>query len=389
MKYSASLFVASAVAVAARPKDAPTPGPDGRYTLEAPGIRAQFIPYAATLTNLFVKDKSGVERDIVLGYDNASYYPVDPGHPVYNAVPGRYTNRIGGGQFTLDNVTYNIPKNDGPNTLHSGPNNWSFREWNVTAVSKDSITFSIYDPANSTGMPGHVESTVTYSLEKNRWKIRMEASSPDVRTPIMLTQHTYFNLDAFANPDTQTIWNHTMYMPKSHRTLAIDANALPTGKIVNITKNSVDDFWSAPHQLGYASGNADFQNHCGNTCNGYNGEYILDDNKTDRDVVVSLSSEWNGIKADLRTNQAGIVLYSCYWNDGTAPMKSTQGVKGGSKLIPKDGCIAIEAMDYVDGINHPEWGRLNKQIFGPGQKYVWEASWQFGLIGKSRPHHSQ
>lgn len=31
------------------------PDADGRYTLEAEGIKAQFIPYGATLTNLFVK----------------------------------------------------------------------------------------------------------------------------------------------------------------------------------------------------------------------------------------------------------------------------------------------------------------------------------------------
>ena len=76
---------------------------------------------------------------------------VDPNHPVYNAIPGRYANRIGHGTFTLDGVKYNTPKNDGDNTLHSGPNNWSFRFWNLTDVTSDSITFSIYDPANSTG----------------------------------------------------------------------------------------------------------------------------------------------------------------------------------------------------------------------------------------------
>jgi len=36
--------------------------------------RNQFIPYGATLTNLFVKDKSGNEVDVVLGYDDAAYY---------------------------------------------------------------------------------------------------------------------------------------------------------------------------------------------------------------------------------------------------------------------------------------------------------------------------
>jgi aldose 1-epimerase len=276
---------------------------------------------------------------------------VDASHPVYNAIPGRYTNRIGGGKFKIDNITYTVPTNDGPNTLHSGPNNWSFRFWNVTAVTQNSITMALSDPANSTGMPGRVDATVTYTLEKNQWKIRMEALSPEAKTPIMLTQHTYFNLDAFANPATQTIWNHTLHMPRSKRTLEIDGNALPTGKIIKIAKNSVDDFWTAPHQLGFASGNKEFKNHCGNTCNGYNGAWLLDEDKEKEEVVLTLSSAWNGIKADLRTNQEAIVLYSCYWNDGKTEMKSNQGVKGGSKFIPKDGCIAIEAQDWVDGIN--------------------------------------
>ncbi|KAF2191139.1 aldose 1-epimerase [Zopfia rhizophila CBS 207.26] len=379
MRYPYYLFTASVAAAAIRGK-APRPDADGRYTLEAPGIRAQFIPYAATLTNLFVKDKNGVERDIVLGYDNTSFYPVDPGHPVYNAIPGRYANRIGGGKFKIDNVTYTTPLNDGPNTLHSGLNNWSFRTWNVTNVTNSSITFSILDPANSTGMPGRVEASVTYSLEKNKWNIKMDAVSLDTKTPIMLTQHTYFQLDAYANPDTRTVWNHTFSMPHSKRVLDIDKNALPTGKINNIAKDSTDDFWSAPHQLGFASGNKGWENHCGDGCHGYNGNWLFDSPRPADAVVATLSSAWSGIKADLRTNQEAIVIYTCNWNDGKTEFKSTQGIAGKDKFIPRDGCIAIEAQDYVDGINHPEWGRLDKQIFGPGQNYHWESSWTFGLM---------
>ncbi|OCL07794.1 aldose 1-epimeras-like protein [Glonium stellatum] len=382
MKLScATSIVFAAASVAANlARRLPDPGPDGKYTLTAPGIRAKFIPYAATLTNLFVKDKFGIERDVVLGYDNASYYPVDPEHPVYNEVPGRYANRIGNGSFTLDGVTYHLAKNDGPNTLHSGPNNWSTRFWNLTDLTNSSITFSIYDPANSTGMPGHVEANVTYFLEKNKWNIKMEAISPDTRTPIMLTQHTYFNLDAFANPSTNKIWNHTLQLPHSHRNLAIDGNALPTGEIVNISRNSIYDFWSAPRPLGFATARADFANSCGSTCNGYNGQWLLDSDTPKDDVVAKLSSNWNGISAELRTNQAGIILYTCYWMDGLILMKSTQGLVGASKNVTSSSCIAIEAQDWVDGINHPEWGRLNKQIFGPGQKYEWEGSWTFGLV---------
>jgi aldose 1-epimerase len=179
---------------------------------------------------------------------------------VYNAIPGRYVNRIGNGQYSIDNVTYHTQKNDGPNTLHVGTNNWSYRTWNVSKVSNSSITFSILDASNSSlGMIGAVAAKVTYSLSKNKWKIVMDAVSEDQKTPIMLTQHTYFQLDAFARPDNRTVWNHTLYMPEARRVMLADANALPTGVIANITAGDISDFWSAPHELGFASGNANFE----------------------------------------------------------------------------------------------------------------------------------
>jgi hypothetical protein len=48
MKYSLCLLVVSALATAYPGKKVPAPGPDGRYTLEAPGIRAQ-VPYPSFL----------------------------------------------------------------------------------------------------------------------------------------------------------------------------------------------------------------------------------------------------------------------------------------------------------------------------------------------------
>lgn len=40
-------------------------GPDnnGKYTLYADGIRAQFIPYGASITNLFINDTNGTSFD--------------------------------------------------------------------------------------------------------------------------------------------------------------------------------------------------------------------------------------------------------------------------------------------------------------------------------------
>ncbi|KFA69512.1 hypothetical protein S40285_05676 [Stachybotrys chlorohalonatus IBT 40285] len=370
-------LLAAATAVTAQ-----RPGKDGKYTISAPGITAQFIPYGATLTNLFVKDKSGKDVDVVLGYDDVDYYPVDPSHPVYNAIPGRYVNRIGNGEYTIGGQTYHTELNDGTNTLHSGTNNWSFRAWTVSKFTKDSITFSIRDASNSSqGLFGDVYSHVTYSVKGSTWNIKIEATSPQVATPVMLTQHTYFNLDAYRDPSTDRIWNHTLHMPYSARYLVADQNALPTGEIATAAPGSINDFASAPSiQLGHASGSPEFPGNCGagGACEGYNGYWLIDHAPRNA-VVATLASSFSGIKADLRTDQVGVVIYSCNWFDGSGDLKKTQGLPD-RRTVTRSSCVAIEPHDYVDGINHPEWGRKSAQITRPGEVYKWESSWEFGLL---------
>ena len=87
------LFAAAASASAqySTPNSTTGPDADGKYTIAAEGIRAQFVPYAASISNLFINDTNGIERDIVLGFENASYYSVDPLHPHLGGVPGVFT----------------------------------------------------------------------------------------------------------------------------------------------------------------------------------------------------------------------------------------------------------------------------------------------------------
>lgn len=168
----------------------------------------------------------------------------------------------------------------------------------------------------------------------------------------MLTQHTYFNLDAFKNPATDKVWDHTLYMPYSSRYLVADDSALPTGEIGVAEPGTINDFASEPGlALGHAKNDPAFPGNCGagGQCEGYNGYFLIDD-APKGEVVVSLASPFSGIKAELRTDQVGVVLYSCNWFDGTAPLKSTQGLENRT-TVTRSSCVAIEAQDYVDGIN--------------------------------------
>lgn len=172
----------------------------------------------------------------------------------------------------------------------------------------------------------------------------------------MLTHHTYFNLDAYKDPTTSKIWNHTLYMPRAKRWLEAGDDAVPTGKVLPAQPNSINDFASAPDmQLGHASGDPKFAGNCGGggACEGYNGYFVFDDSSEkgkadDPDVI--LASGFSGVRAELRTDQAGVVIYTCNWMDGTADLKSTQGLKDRKKVV-RSSCVAIEAHDWVDGIN--------------------------------------
>lgn len=80
----------------------------------------------------------------------------------------------------------------------------------------------------------------------------------------MLTQHTYFNLDAYRDPSTDKVWDHTLHLPYSSRYLEADQGALPTGKILTAAKGSINDFASSPNlTLGHARDQPGFEGNCG------------------------------------------------------------------------------------------------------------------------------
>jgi aldose 1-epimerase len=219
-------------AAAAAKGNSTTPQPDknGKYWIKSDSLKAGFVAYGASISDLYINDKYGIQRDIVAGWDNATYYTLDGQHPHYGNVPGRYANRIKNSTFEIDGETYHVEPNehpteehpDGVNTLHGGPDGWGYRNFTVTTHTDNSVTFKIVDPDGKEGFPGEVISYVTYTLDGWDWDISIVAISTEKKTPIMLTSHTYWNLDGFANNETQTALNHTLSLPYSGQRVAVD-----------------------------------------------------------------------------------------------------------------------------------------------------------------------
>ncbi len=77
------------------------------------------MTYGARLVSLEVPDRTGKIADIVLGYESLDGYTADP-KSYFGSIVGRYGNRIAHATFILDGKRYDLPANDGANTLHGG-----------------------------------------------------------------------------------------------------------------------------------------------------------------------------------------------------------------------------------------------------------------------------
>ena len=102
------------------------------------GMQATVITYGGVLQSLKVPDKNGKVDDVVLGFDDVQGY--QSGTAFFGASIGRFGNRLAAGAFELDGKRYQVPLNDGPNSLHGGAQGFDKHVWQAEPVKgKDSV----------------------------------------------------------------------------------------------------------------------------------------------------------------------------------------------------------------------------------------------------------
>ncbi|KAJ5759524.1 aldose 1-epimerase [Penicillium odoratum] len=361
------------------------------YTIQTPNITAKFIPYGARLTSLLVPDRHGDEQDIVLGYDNPAQYIIDTetDHTYFGSVAGRYANRIQNGTFKIDGVEYNVSINRPIDhyTLHGGLVGWDQRNWTVYDNTTSSVTFALYDDAFE-GFPGKVISYATYTVSTSsdglpELTTKVVSQSLTHKTPIMPTNHNYWNLDAFLTSTITDLW---LELPLSRRFIGIDKFEIPTGQLYDVASSfngSADFLQGKP--IGKDINKT--EGLCGQNCIGYDTCMIIDrPNATSSSEIVSvlnMRSNQTGITMEVMSNQPAIQIYTCN-GAGPFPVKPSQikrNQQKGVTVVNNHGCIAIEPEGWIDGINHPEWEQESEQVFGPmDEPAVNLAVYKFGTV---------
>ena len=318
------------------------------------GVSATILTYGATLWKMMAPDREGKAADILLAYDDIASFEKQPNF--WGATIGRYANRIAGASFELDGKTYQLPKNDGDNSLHGGGKGFDVRNWKVDSVKSGpvaSVTFSLVSADGDSGYPGTVKAKVTYSLDENGALCIAFDATTDKSTIINMTNHAIFNMAGEGAP--QGAMENVLTIPASHYT-PINSALIPTGELRPVEDTVFDFRKGKPLNDGLRDGH-DQQIVYGR---GFDHNFALDKGVTrEPELAARLEDPASGRVLEVLSTEPGLQLYSGNFLNGTYLGKNGHLYRMG------DG-IALEPQKFPDSPHHPDF--VSARV-DPGKPY--------------------
>ncbi len=319
------------------------------------GMEVALSNYGAAIVSIRVPDKNGKIEDVTLSYDSLS--DLRAGKSYFGCIVGRFANRIGGAQFTLDGVTYNVPKNDGNNALHGGVNSIDKQVWKARKMN-DAIRFTIDIPDGENGYPGTMKVTVVYSLKADNSLVIDYTATTDQPTVVNLTNHVYFNL---SGDPSRTILNHEVAIRSSQFT-PVESTLIPTGELKAV-KGTPFDF-SASKPIGRDINMDDQQLVFGK---GYDHNFVLDKRNPSEAAVVVVEPV-SGRKMEVFTTQPGVQFYTGNFLNGTE--------KGRGVSYAYRTGFCLETQQFPDA---PNKSQFPSPVLRPGEKWVGQTIYRFSI----------
>ena len=314
--------------------------------------------FGGRIVSVMVPDKDGQMRDVVLGFDSIQDYISKPSD--FGATIGRYANRINQGQFTLDGVEYQLPRNNYGHCLHGGPQGFQYRVFDAELLNPQELQLTYRAEDGEEGFPGNITCKVLMKLtDDNAIDIQYEAET-DKPTIVNMTNHSYFNLDGDAGSNAE----HLLTIDADYYT-PVDSTFMTTGEIVPVEDTPMD--FRTPMPVGERINDFDFVQL--KNGNGYDHNWVLNAKGDINRRAASLKSQKTGIVLDVYTNEPGIQVYAGNFLDG-----SLTGKKG--ITYNQRASVCLETQKYPDTPNKPEWPSA---VLRPGEKYTSQCIFKFSV----------
>lgn len=289
---------------------------------------AHILPYGATLQSLWVPDRFGQRRDVVLGYESLDEYQHHDGY--LGATVGRCANRIAGARFMLDGVSYPLAANEGANQLHSGPHGLHQKMWKWEQRAENCAVLRTESPDGEDGYPGTLKVCVTYTLSDGALVIDYEAVS-DRDTLCNLTNHAYFNL---AGQGSGSVAGQLLRVNADCYT-PCGTGTIPTGEVRAVDRTALD--LRQDTVLGERLGAAELAEY-----GGYDHNFCLCGGEAAR-----LYCPESGIAMDTETTLPGLQVY-------TAGFLTERAGKVGA-VYGKNHGVCLETQFWPDAVHHEEF----------------------------------
>ena len=324
------------------------------------GVEVRVMSYGAIVTSIRVPDRNGAFADVVHGFDDLEGYLKR--HPYFGALVGRYGNRIGKAQFTLNGQAYKLAANDGPNHLHGGIRGFDKFVWQAEPLKGVvGVAFARTSPDGEEGYPGNLKVRVTYALtDANDLSIEYHATS-DKPTPVNLTNHSYFNLSGH---DSGTILAHEL-MLHADRYTPVDGSLVPTGELAPVDGTPFD--FRKATAIGARIGQSHPQLKYGR---GYDHNWVLNRLGEGLQPAARVYDPKSGRTLDVATTEPGIQVYTGNFLDGTDKGK-------GGTVYQHRSAFCLETQHYPDSPNKPNFPST---IVRPGEEYRSRTLFRFGVL---------
>ncbi len=303
-------------------------------------MTATVTDLGACLVSAYVPTRTGELIDVVLAHADVQGYENNP--MGFGASIGRCANRIADASFELDGKQVDLAANEGKNSLHSGPNMWHQRLWDVIETGDDHVTFGLTSEDGDQGFPGKAEVRATYTLsENNELTVHYEVTLSE-RSVVNMTNHVYWNLNGHASGD---ILGHQLSIDADGY-LPTDEGNIPLGEIASV-EGTIFDLRN-PHRLDTPL--AQFPR-------GYDNNFCLRETEGVRPFARLVGDE-TGIALEISSDSPGVQVYQAGWLDDMSG-------KDGAAYGQFSG-IALEAQIWPDAIHHSDWA---SPIFGPERPF--------------------
>lgn len=331
------------------------------YTLtNTEGTEMKVTNYGGIIVSLKTADKNGTFEDVVLGYDSLAGYLKAPSF--FGALVGRYGNRIAKAKFTLDNKTYTLVANDGPNHLHGGTKGFDKVVWNgddYSTAEGAALNLTYLSKDMEEGYPGNLQVEVVYTLTNdNELKIDYKATT-DKKTIVNLTNHSYFNLSGNTKRD---ILDHTLSL-KASKFLPVDKTLIPTGEIKEVTGTPLD--FTTAAVIGTRINDKHQQIQFGK---GYDHCWVID--KTDSlSPMATVYDSVSGRFMEVYTTEPGVQFYSGNFLNGTVTGKH-------NTVYKQRYALCLETQHYPDSPNKPSFPTT---VLNPGEVYKSQTIYKFSV----------